>query len=185
VSRTHLAIRVELVSGRGEDVWPRPGRVFLTARAFTFGQLATVLDAGFGRWDLAHLYAFDLADSLLIGPGDAWDDPPQGRPVHHSDRTRLSRLAAGEQLVCTFDLGDDWTHLCTVEPSRVDPLRAYGSLPDRPVPLWGWGSLPDQYGRRFDGDLDDTDPLPARPDLPLGGLPPLLPWWGPPPPPPA
>jgi hypothetical protein len=55
VSRTHLAVRVELLSGRGEDVWPRSGRVFLAARAFTSGQLT------------------DDTDLLLLRP-----DPPLG-----------------------------------------------------------------------------------------------------------
>jgi hypothetical protein len=67
-----------------------------------------------------------------------------------------------------------------VEPGRVDPLEAYAKLPAESGPIWGWGSLPDQYGRRFDSDPDDTDPLRPRP---FGrDLPPLLPEWGPPPP---
>jgi hypothetical protein len=28
MARTWLSIRVDLVSGRGEDYWPRPGRIF-------------------------------------------------------------------------------------------------------------------------------------------------------------
>ena len=180
MSRTHLAVRVELVSGRGEDFWPRAGRVLLAARGTTFDALAEAVDTAFGRWDRAHLHLFTLADgTLLTGPGDAWEDEPQDRPTARSDRTRLSRLALGEQFAYTFDLGDDWTHLCTVEPGRVDPLEAYGQVPDRPVPIWGWGTLPDQYGRRFDGDTDDSDPLPPPPRRFGADLPPLLPEWSP------
>jgi hypothetical protein len=146
----------------------------------TFGAFADAVDTAFGRWDFAHLHTFDLADgTLLIGPGQAWEDPPEDRPAQLSDAVRLSRLTAGEQFAYTFDMGDDWTHLCTVAESRVDPYEAYGMLPARPVPLWGWGDLPDQYGRRFDGDTVDGNPIPPQPDPPTSDLPPLLPWWGP------
>lgn len=175
--RTWLSVRVDLVSGRGEDLWPRPGRIFAAARAMTFGQLAAAIDDAFGRWDLAHLHTVELADALLlIGPGDAWDDPPQGRPVERTDRTKLSRLALGEQFAYTFDLGDDWTHLCTVGDQRIDPYEALGEVPDRPAAFWGWGSLPDQYGRRFDEDDGET---PVPPDPCGSDLPPIRYDWGP------
>ena len=74
-----------------------------------------------------------------------------------------------------LSLGDDWTHLCTVADSRIDPLDTLGIVPDVPLPYWGWGSIPDQYGRRFDGDDGET-PLP--PDPHLADLPPLRPWRG-------
>jgi hypothetical protein len=77
---------------------------------------------------------------------------------------KLSRLELGEQFVYTFDLGDDWTHLCTVAPSRIDPLDELGIAPDSPLPYWGWGHILDQYGRRFDGDDGETS-LPPDPHL--------------------
>lgn len=104
----------------------------------TFGQLAAAVDDAFGRWELAHLPTVEFADGLLlIGPGEAWDDPPQGRPVERLDRIKLSRLALGEQFAYTLDLGDDWTHLCTVGDQRIDPYEALG---DRPAAYWGWGA---------------------------------------------
>ena len=40
VARTHLAITAELVHGvHTGDLWPRPGRVPIAARATTFEQL--------------------------------------------------------------------------------------------------------------------------------------------------
>ncbi|WP_368052584.1 hypothetical protein [Micromonospora sp. HUAS LYJ1] len=42
-----LSIRVELVSGRGEDYWPRPGRILTAARSHTFEQLGTAIDLAF------------------------------------------------------------------------------------------------------------------------------------------
>jgi len=76
-------------------------------------------------------------------------------------------------------MGDDWTHLCTVAPERVDPLSQLGIIPEAPLPYWGWGQIPDQYGRRFDAD-DGEGPLPPDPDA--TDLPAIHPYWGPRPP---
>src|SRR5260370_1086528 len=89
---------------------------------------------------------------------------------------RLGRLRPGEQFAYTFDLGDNWQHLCTVAPRRADPLETLGIIPVRPLPCWGWGGIPDQYGRRWDGD-DGSSPMPKAPNG-LAGLPPILPGWG-------
>ena len=113
VARTWLSVRVELVSGRGMELWPRPGRILAAARSHTFEQLADAIDAAFARWDLAHLHMFTLADGSEITALDQWDgEAPEGSV--DSARTRLSRLAPGEQFAYLFDFGDDWAHLCTV-----------------------------------------------------------------------
>jgi hypothetical protein len=91
--------------------------------------------------------------------------------------TRLSRLNPGEQFAYVFDLGDDWAHLCTVAPQRIDPLHTRGITPHEPTAYWGWGELPDQYGRRWNGDDGATKP-PRRPDGGLSDLLVLLPGWG-------
>ena len=177
MGRTWLSIRVELVSGRGEDYWPRPGRIFAAARSHSLGQFAAAIDAAFARWDLAHLHMFTLADGTPVTPLRLWDgDAPEGSL--DSGITRLSRLSLGEQFAYVFDLGDDWAHLCTVAAERIDPLDTLGILPAGPLPYWGWGDLPDQYGRRWDGD-DGESSEPKRPAYPLADLPPILPWWGP------
>jgi hypothetical protein len=172
MARTWLSIRVELVEGCGELLWPRPGRVFAAARGHSFAALAGAIDDAFARWDRAHLHEFELADGTLLTtpfePGDelGLDDR----------RTRLSRLAPGEQFLYTFDLGDDWTHLCTVGRERIDPLDELGVVPGVPLPVFGWGTVPDQYGRRWDDDDlgDDAPP----PDPRGADLPPLRRWWG-------
>lgn len=176
MSRTWLSIRVELVAGRGEAYWPRPGRVFAAARSHSFTQLAQAIDLAFARWDLAHLHMFTLADETGVSRLEWWDgDAPEG--TVDGDTTTLSRLAAGEQFAYVFDLGDDWAHLCTVDDRRIDPMAELGEIPDRPVPYSGWGDIPDQYGRRWDGD-DGEDAPPKSPRRPFADLPPLLPWWG-------
>lgn len=174
MARTWLSIDVELVAGRGQDFWPRPGRTLVARRTFTFRQLADAINDAFGRWDRAHLHLFDVGDTLIV-PLDRWDDPPR-RAV--DDSANLSMLELGQQFVFEFDLGDSWEHLCTVGPQRVDPAGVLGIEPDRPLPAFGWGDLPDQYGRRFRGD-DGAGDIPAPPDPPLGDLPPLRPYWGP------
>ncbi|MFI7438036.1 IS1096 element passenger TnpR family protein [Micromonospora haikouensis] len=175
MARTWLSIRVELVSGRGEDYWPRPGRVLAAARSHTFEQLGAAIDLAFARWDLAHLRLFTLAEQTPVCSFRTWEDMPDG--AVDSDRTTLSRLTPGDQFAYVFDMGDDWTHLCTVADHRIDPLDELGLVAAQPTPYQGWGDLPDQYGRRWDGDSGSA--APRRPSNPLADLPPILPWWGP------
>jgi Plasmid pRiA4b ORF-3-like protein len=150
VARTHLAITVELVHGvHPGDLWPRPGRVLIAARITTFEQLGNAIDDAFARWDHNHLHEFTLADGTMITPARWWDgEEPEGSL--NGANVRLGRLRPGEQFAYTFDLGDNWQHLCTVAPQRADPLETLGIIPDRPLPCWGWGDIPDQYGRADD-----------------------------------
>ena len=172
--RTWLSVQVDLVEGRGDVLWPRPGRIFAASRSHTFAQLAEAIDAAFARWDLSHLHEFRIRDETRIGiPDDqGWSEAEE---VLDDQKTKLSRLALGEQFSYTFDFGDGWLHLCTVGPIKIDPLEELGIVPDRPLPFFGWGDIPDQYGRRWDGDGGD-DELPADPQR--SDLPPLEPGWG-------
>jgi hypothetical protein len=175
MTRTWLSIRVELVEGRGERLWPRPGRILAAARRHTFAELATAIDDAFARWDRAHLHEFRLADGARLTTPYGEEDEDELGPSLDDRRTRLSRLGPGEQFLYTFDLGDDWTHLCTVGPERIDPCEALGIEPGVPLSYWGWGAMPDQYGRRWDGD-DGEGRMPRNQrgaDLPA-----LRPGWG-------
>jgi hypothetical protein len=175
VSRTWLSIEVNLVEGRADILWPRPGRLFAASRTHTFAQLAKAIDAAFARWDLSHLHEFRMTDETRIGiPDDeGWDDEEE---VLDYRKTKLSRLVLGEQFSYTFDFGDGWLHICTVGPAKIDPLEALGIVPDRPLPYFGWGSIPDQYGRRWDGDSGDEDEPPVDPQR--SDLPAIEPGWG-------
>ncbi len=171
MARTWLSIRVDLVQGGGRILWPRPGRVFAASRSQTFAQLGDAIDDAFARWDRSHLTLFALADgSELYGPIHR-EEPSEGSKF--AGDAKLSRLAAGEQLTYTFDMGDDWVHLCTVAAQRIDPLPVLGIIPDRPLPYWGWGEIPDQYGRLVEDGETPLGPDPDRTDLP-----PLHPSWG-------
>ncbi|MDX6688531.1 MAG: hypothetical protein QOF86_4659 [Baekduia sp.] len=141
--------------------------MFAAARSHTFLAVGDAIDTAFARWDRAHLTLFELSDATDVCGPIEWDDPPDGSVF--AGATRLSGLNAGEQFLYIFDMGDDWTHLCTVAGQRIDPLEALGIIPDRPLPYWGWGEIPDQYGRR--GETDDGE-TPLPPDPKLTDLPP-------------
>lgn len=81
MAQSWLSIRVELVSGHGADLWPRPARILAAARNHSFAQLAEAIDCAFGRWDLAHLHMFTLADQTGISPLDWWDGEMASREV--------------------------------------------------------------------------------------------------------
>jgi len=171
MSRTWLSIRVELVEGRGEDLWPRPGRIVAAARSHTFATLATAIDDAFARWDRAHLHQFWMADGRRIGRPDPDFDFDSEDEMLDERKMTLSRLKPGEQFAYEFDFGDSWTHLCTVGDQRIDPLETLGISPDKPLSYWGWGDIPDQYGRRWDSD-DGESSAPKNPkgsDLPRFG----------------
>ena len=124
-----LSVRVELIEGRGEHLWPRPGRLFAASTNHSFGLLAAAIDDAFARWDRSHLHEFELKDGTRIGIADPDDDA-----LLDEQRLHLSRLKLGDQFVYVFDLGDDWAHLCTVGESSIDPVEALGVLPRGPLP---------------------------------------------------
>lgn len=156
-----LSIKVDLVSGRGEEFWPRPGRLYLAAQSHTFLDLSIAIDNTFARWDLGHSSQFLLSDGTLITDTDPDNDAPVG--AIDFDATPLSRLAPGDLFAYTFDFGDNWEHLCSVHDDYVDPERMFGSTPPHLVAYWGWGAMPDQYGRRWLED-DLEGPIPPDPE---------------------
>jgi hypothetical protein len=172
VARTWLSLTVELVEGGGFRFWPRPGRVFAVGRKHTFEQLALAIDVSFGRWDLSHLWQFELEGQVFVAPEHPdWE----GSEKVLAASSRLSRLVSGDAFVYEFDLGDSWVHICRVAEGRIDPVETLGEVPEEPTAYDGWGILPDQYLRRFAGDDGET---PEPPDERNRDLPPFRPWWG-------
>ena len=145
-----IRLRVVLVSGMGREVAKPPGRLFVVSPRHTLADLAIAIDLAFARWDISHLHLFRVGDvdysSDAEGPGE-----------HDSNESRLGdlQLRAGTRFTYVFDLGDDWTHECTVEATDADPEEVLGGAPLQPVPFYGWGSIPDQYGRETDEDQDE------------------------------
>lgn len=174
MARTWLSLTVELVEGAGFRFWPRPGRVFAVGRKHTFEQLATAIDVSFGRWDLSHLWQFELPGHIYVAPEHPdWESGESDTVL--TATSRLSRLVAGDEFVYEFDLGDSWLHICRVAEARIDPSEVLGDVPAEPTAYDGWGILPDQYLRRFADDDGDT---PQPRDQRNRDLPAFRPWWG-------
>ncbi|MCU1515944.1 MAG: hypothetical protein JWQ75_665 [Pseudarthrobacter sp.] len=171
MARTWLSVTVELLGGRGEELWPWPGRVFAVGPAHTFLDLANVINDAFARWDRSHLSVFTLADGRVITDEETGAEiavsigGPITAPIDIAAAKVARTLAPGAEFQFTFDLGDAWTHRCVVGEEKVDPLEVLGIRPDVPLPYWGWGSIPDQYGRRWATD-DGESPAPGKPSRP-------------------
>jgi len=171
MARTWLSIQVELVEGRGETFWPRPGRVMVAARSHTFAALAVAIDDAFARWDRSHLHQFWGPDGQRATTRTPWGDFDEDDEAVDDKLLKLGSLKPGDQFVYEFDFGDSWLHLCTVHDQRVNPIDVLGIVPPKPLPSWGWGQIPDQYGRRWSDDDGQGRP-PSDPhgrDLPAIG----------------
>ena len=93
--------------------------MLIAARTATFEQLGKAINDAFARWDHNHLHEFTLADGTVIIPARWWDgEEPEGSL--DGAKARLGRPRPGEQFAYTFDLGDNWQHLCTVAPQRAE-----------------------------------------------------------------
>lgn len=112
MARTWLSVTVALLGGRGEELWPWPGRVFAVGPSHTFGQLAGAIDAAFARWGRAHLSTFTLADGRLVTDSDTAAEfaASTGGPLQSGLDVAITRVVCGVGLGAefqyTFDLGD-------------------------------------------------------------------------------
>lgn len=171
MGRTWLSVTVELLGGRGEEMWPWPGRILAVGPAHTFRKLADAINDSFGRWDRAHLSVFTLSDGRLVADEETGAELAGsiGGPIRTAldiETTKVaSVLGAGSEFQFTFDLGDEWVHRCLVGEEKIDPVEVLGRRSDRPLPYWGWGTIPDQYGRDWAAD-DGESPRPGRPAQP-------------------
>ena len=172
MTRRWVSVRVELLGGRGEQLWPHPGRVFAVGPAHTFADLARAIDNAFARWDLSHLSLFTLADGRVVTDAETGAEfataafgvvPTAALDIEVAKVMRT--VEAGAQFRYVFDLGDDWTHCCTVEAGHIDPADVLGVIPPAPMAYWGWGTIPDQYDRHW-ADDDGEGRAPSRPRQP-------------------
>ncbi len=162
---------VELLGGRGQELWPWPGRIFAVRPAHTFGDLAEAINDAFARWDRSHLSVFTLADGRVITDDEtgaefaAMGAGPVIVPLDIATTKVARTLEAGAEFQFTFDLGDNWTHRCVLGQQKIDPVEVLGIRPAVPLPYFGWGTIPDQYGRRWAKD-DGDGRAPRRPSQP-------------------
>ena len=169
MTRPWYSIRVDLLGGRGEQLWPYPGRVFAVGPAHTFADLARAIDNAFARWDLSHLSLFTLADGRVVTDAETGADfttsafgvvPTAALDIEIAKVMRT--VEQGAQFRYIFDLGDDWTHCCTVDLGHIDPADVLGVIPPAPMAYWGWGTMPDQHDRNWAED-DGEGRAPPRP----------------------
>lgn len=163
-------LKVELLGGRGQPLEPPPGRVLMLPPRLTFEGLGEAIDLALGRWDLAHLRMFELADGTVVTDEETAAEAMSGPagPIAETlplTSTIARRIHKGEEFSYIFDLGDDWTHRCTVM-GKVDPFDEVGFLPTEPMAIWGWGSLPDQHGRVED-DYGEPRSEPSKITYPM------------------
>lgn len=171
MARTWLSLTVELLGGRGEVLWPPPGRIFAVGPRHTFADFEQSINDAFSRWDRSHLSMFTLADGRVVTDSMTGEEMagsirgPIVAPVDIATAKVTRTVKPGDEFQFTFDFGDDWTHRCVVGDQKVDPLDVLGIQPAAPLPYWGWGSVPDQYGRRWSDD-DGESPAPEMPGQP-------------------
>lgn len=168
MARTWYSVTVELLGGRGADLWPCPGRTFAVGPSHTFLDLADAVNIAFARWDHSHLSMFTLADGTEVTDTETAADLAGGTsgPIRVALDIATAKVARelkpGASFRYLFDFGDDWTHSCTVDAAKIDPVERFGIRPSKPLPYWGWGTIPDQYGRRW-ADDDGRGTAPRRP----------------------
>ncbi|WP_248846173.1 plasmid pRiA4b ORF-3 family protein [Rhodococcus pyridinivorans] len=118
MARTRLSVTVELLGGRGEELWPWPGRVFAVGPSHTLSDLANAMNDAFARWDRSHLSMFTLADGRVVTDTETGAEMVEslGGPITEAvdiESAKVARLLGlGAEFQFTFDLGDDWTHRC-------------------------------------------------------------------------
>ena len=168
MTRTWISIDVELLGGRGGELWPYPGRTFAVGPKHTFKDLAEAINTAFARWDHALLSLFTLADGRIVTDRETGREfassmgGPFLDPLDLTSTKVAQTVQRGDEFRYVFDLGDGWTHRCVVAHTKIDPVDELGIVPDVPLPYFGGGTIPDQYGRRSLDD-DGQSPLPQRP----------------------
>jgi hypothetical protein len=66
MARTWFSVTVELLGGRGEELWPWPGRIFAVGLSRTSMDLANAINDAFARWGRSRLSMFTLSDGRVI-----------------------------------------------------------------------------------------------------------------------
>lgn len=169
MSSIWFGMKVELLGGRGEELWPYPGRIFAVGPTHTFEELAAAINTAFARWDRSPLSVFMLADGTRIADPRLDREPTDAaggtvnQPLEMSTTNVADIIEPDDTFQFVFDLGDRWVHQCTVQSVKIDPLEKFGIRPTSPLVYHGWGNLPDQHGRSW--DTDDGEILaPSRPN---------------------
>ncbi len=105
-------------------------------------ELGHAIDVAFGRWDHSHLHESRLGDDRLFVLGSHEDLTPPAPPSATITFAEAGLARVEAEVFYVFDLGDDWTHACTIleppEPPDFTGAPAW-MVPHLPFPDWGWG----------------------------------------------
>ncbi|MFE0749345.1 hypothetical protein [Gordonia sp. NPDC058843] len=117
MARTWLSVTVELLGGRGTELWPWPGRVFAVGPAHTFRDLATAVDDAFARWDRSHQSFFTLDDGRVVA-----DRPTVTTRRRHAPPFRIRCSSAGgrpaQREIRELDMGEVRGSIASADADR-------------------------------------------------------------------
>ena len=142
MARRWQIITVELLFGLGQTFIPPPGRDLILPPSTTFEQLGLAIDRALGRWDLAHLREFTLADGTritdeetrrMLHSGGLGEGILVERTADLGERVK-KHVSVDDVFRYVFDLSDEWTCRCTMT-GFGDPESLYGVVVSQPVPI--------------------------------------------------
>lgn len=138
------------LKGIRPPVWRR----IVVPSHITFDQLHDIIQIAMG-WENNHLYEFEINDIVIDIPDEEYGFSFVGWREKYDARTvELSRFIKkeGEKFTYTYDFGDNWVHLVTLEKieTTADPFR-------HPVCLKGKRACPPEDVGGIYGYMEVTD----------------------------
>jgi len=112
--KTTVLYQLKIVlKGIRPPVWRR----IVVPSHITFDQLHDIIQIAMG-WENNHLYEFEINDTVIDIPDEEYGFSFVGRREKYDARTmELSKFLfkEGEKFTYTYDFGDNWVHLITLE----------------------------------------------------------------------
>ncbi len=137
-----IQMKIELA-----EISPTIWRRFIVDSSITLDDLHDVVQTVMG-WDNAHLYSFEIMHQTYLSP-DADDEDSDFGDAEQGDTTKvkLSQLPLKKKskLHYTYDFGDSWEHVITVEdivPATENSMAPICLEGQRACPPEDCGSVP-------------------------------------------
>lgn len=92
-----------------KGIKPQVWRKILTEDSISFDKLHEIIQRVMG-WENYHLYVFETG-GMEIGVPDKGDE----REIVDSRKISISRLPEKTKILYTYDFGDNWEHIITIE----------------------------------------------------------------------
>jgi Plasmid pRiA4b ORF-3-like protein len=112
-------IKIQILDLGSPDVWRR----LMVPANFSFHHFHNIIQAAFG-WTNAHLYEFS-PEGIGSNPVITHPDFMPETEYRNSVRFKLSQHFAqkGDKIIYTYDFGDGWAHLITLESITDEPTQ--------------------------------------------------------------